>query len=204
MQEKVSANRPFHPGPRFLAALLMLLSGYGALAAAPKQMGKRVKGAAAACPFELRLFVAHGTRIWVELVNTSREPQVYLHDGFHQPCRLLLKSSRGTIKQPTDTRKIKKQSNALDADMYKTLEPGGRDTLQAEDFIPSAGDYELIWGPFHFLNLPPGKYRATVVWKSALDRWTDPQSGKTGHEKGVWMGEVKSKEIDVDLPGASR
>ncbi len=157
MQKKIPAKNPL-PSYTLITALILMISAWNpSLAAAPKLVGKRSKTAVASCPFELRLFVAHGTRIWVELVNTSREPQIYLQEVFHQPCRLLLKTSRGNIKQPMDTRKIKKQSNALDADMYKTLEPGGRDTLQAEDFIPSEGDYELIWGPFHFQDIAPGK-----------------------------------------------
>ncbi|GEM_PF-2690264 len=204
MLEKSSAKKPLDRGRWLLAVLIFCLAGQGVQAAPPKAVGKRNKSAAPLCPFELHLFAAHGTRIWVELVNITRSPQIYLQDGVHQPCRLLLKSSRGTVKQPVDNRRFKKPSTALEPEIYKTLEPGGVDTLQAEDFIPSEGDYELIWGPFHFHDLAPGKYRATVVWKSAIDRWTDAQTGKTGHEKGVWMGEVRSKEVELDLPAARK
>jgi hypothetical protein len=189
------------------AALAFALAAAAAFSAAPpadsaSATPKKGKPMAAA-PLELRLMTASGPGLRAELANLSAKPQPYLHDGFHQPCQLILKTAAGKSLPAFDSRRIQKRSNALEEDMYATVDPGDEDTLQEAEFMPEDGTWSLAWGPFRWEHLKPGAYAATAVWKSAKDEWTDSETEKSGRIKGLWKGTLKSKELRFELPAAA-
>lgn len=157
-------------------------------------------------PLELRLAFGAGPGLVAEIANLSKVPQSYLHDSFHQPSRLVLKSADGKTLKPFDSRAIMKRSNVLEADMYDSVEPGEADTLLDETFTASddGTTWELSWGPFRYEGLVPGKYKAKVTWKSLKDSWSDSEAGTTGRVKGLWKGTLKSQELAFELPSAIR
>ncbi|MDQ3001041.1 MAG: hypothetical protein M3Y08_07245 [Fibrobacterota bacterium] len=156
-------------------------------------------------PMELRLAFGAGPSLVAELANKSKVPQFYLHDSFHQPSLLALKSADGKTIKPFDSRAIMKRSNALEADMYDSVEPGEVDSLLDESFTASddGAAWELSWGPFRYEGLLPGKYKVRVTWKCLKDTWSDSEAGTTGRIKGLWKGTLKSQELVFELPSAA-
>jgi len=171
--------------------------------AAPKFVAKRQKTMATVSPFVLRLIVSDGPGLRAELVNIDSIPHAFLHNASHQPVRLTLKSSSGKIILPSDSRRVEKRSMAVTPDMYAALTPGETDSLESADFIDDEGTFQLLWGPFHYDELPPGKYRASAEWKSTLDEWTDPETGNCGRKPAVWKGSLKSGEVEFELRAGS-
>ena len=189
--------------PLLLSASLLIMSRSSADNAAPKFVAKREKTMAPVSPFVLRLIVFDGPGLRAELVNIDSKPHAFLHNAFHQPVKLTLKSSPGKIILPSDSRRIEKRSLVVTPDMYVALKPGKTDSLLSADFIDDEGTFQLLWGPFHYDGLHPGRYRASAEWKSTLDEWTDPETGNCGRKPAVWKGSLKSGEVEFELRAGS-
>jgi hypothetical protein len=161
---------------------------------------KGVNTVPATAPLALVLTVTPGPGLRAEIKNVSPQPQTYLVDDFHQPTRLSLRGPDGREIKGRDDARIKKRSNALERDAYETVAPAGADTLYEAEAVKEDDGYSLQWGSVHFDGLKPGAYAASLRWISALDEWTDPETGTTGREKGIWKGKLESSQVTIKLP----
>jgi len=151
-------------------------------------------------PFAIRLTATEGPGLRAVLRNESPVEQVFLHESNLQPSRLVLVNGSGVEATAFDSRSVKKFDNTVLEAMYARLAPGSEAPFGEVRFTRGGDGFEVTWGPFQFEKLPPGAYKARVVWKSAQDSWTDTEAGTHGRVAGIWLGEVRSNEVDLILP----
>jgi len=190
----------------FLTGLLFAADGLAFAGGRPQQKGVRKMESHvdsipnANCPFAISLAVLEGPGLRLSMRNQSANPHAYLSDASLQPSLLLIHGEDGKGYAPRDDRKIKKRNTIPEEEDYKTLPPGATDTVYEAGFEREGAGYTLKWGPFLYQGLTPGKYRVRAGWRSALNAWRDPDTGKQGKMSGLWMGKTESNEAVVVLP----
>ena len=151
--------------------------------------------------FEISLSIIDGPGLMAILRNRSSVERTLLHDTYLQPSEVVLINTSGQVVVPFDTRSIKKYDATVYRFSYTKLPPGGEMVLYEECFKARGNnDYELWWGPYHFEHLPSGIYKTYVIWKSEVDSWVDQESGAQGQMEGIWIGSVKSNQVELRLP----
>lgn len=126
---------------------------------------------------------------------------MFLHDKILQPCELILIYASGKILTPFDIRRNRTYPFTIYRESYEKLS-AGRETVLAKETIKAGGkgDYYLNWGPYYFVYLLPGIYKAYVIYRSEYDYWIDRESGQQGRVENIWKGEVKSNQVEIRLP----
>jgi hypothetical protein len=180
-----------------LAFLLSLLAANGGpMADAPTVA--HAAHAATGCPFELVLEQVGTTGLRAQLKNRSSRKQPYLHEPRLQPVELVIAGPGGKPVMPRDRRKTMKFDRTLYRHLYAELDPGAAAMLLTGDARAEGNaDFLLAWGPFEFA-LPPGRYSAHAVFRSATDAWVD-EDGKHGKVAGLWKGTIKSAPVELTL-----
>jgi hypothetical protein len=181
-------------GLAFLLSVLAARGGPSADALTPPHETHVARGA----PFALVLEKTGTTALRARLKNGSSRRQPYLHDSRLQPVELIIASPSGTPVTARDERRLMKFDNTLHRNLYAELAPGAEATLLAGEARPRGdGNFVLNWGPFSFV-LPPGKYAAHAVFRSAANSWVD-ENGKRGRIAGLWKGTIESAPVALTL-----
>jgi hypothetical protein len=149
-------------------------------------------------PFEIRL-AASGSDLKAVLVNHSASPQMLLQDGQLQTTTLELISATGSAHKPYDARLIKKLDNTPYCNLFLTLAPGKKLVLGWVRFRKARDGFTGDWGPFHFEELPAGKYQARVTWLSERAQCLDETTRQPRKLPRVWRGVVHSNQVTLQL-----
>jgi len=151
-------------------------------------------------PFDIRLRATAGPSLTAHLINVSPKSQIALHDLDLQPSEPRLIDEKGAAIHFVDRRQLKKYDTTPYRYLYKSLAVREEFPLLERKFEPQNGAYHFEWGPFGVDGLAPGAYRAKIIWKSALDSWVDSETGNTGKWRDIWLGEIHSNEVSLQLP----
>ncbi|HWC99283.1 MAG TPA: hypothetical protein VG456_21135 [Candidatus Sulfopaludibacter sp.] len=153
-------------------------------------------------PFEIRLESVAGPILRATLLNRSAGPLMVLHDRNLQPSEPWLSLAGGKEIPFTDKRSIAKFDTTPYRVLYRKLDAGREMLLEEERFLPAddGASYFFLWGPFVALGLAPGRYNARVRWKSTLTAWVDSETRRHGNWSDIWLGEVTSNPVEIDLP----
>jgi hypothetical protein len=178
-----------------------------ALQTAPRR--KQAKAMNTPNPLEIRLLVTSGPALRVSLANLSAAPLMVLHDRNLQPSQPVLESlvghQAGEEVRFTDQRRIEKFDRTPYRALYHRLD-AGREILLGEQKFQHADDgqsYYFQWGPFEALGIAAGIYTASIRWTSVLANWVDSETHQTGKWKDIWLGELTSARVKVELPKRS-
>jgi hypothetical protein len=166
------------------------------------QTASRRKGAKAmngASPLEIRVIVTAGPGLRASLANVSSGPLMVLHDRDLQPSRPVFTVPSGHEVRVFDRRSIEKFDTTPYRAMYHKLEPGKELLLWDEKFHREDDGYHFDWGPFEVSGIPPGACSVAIHWKSAITKWVDSETRQSGNWKDVWVGEVASRTVKVEL-----
>ncbi|MCP3869536.1 MAG: hypothetical protein GY703_15850 [Gammaproteobacteria bacterium] len=159
----------------------------------------KVQAVGSGGPFEIKLNLK-GKRLWVSLKNLSPEPQLFLHDGFFQPSRIVISLNEGDELSAFDTRSLIKTDNTLYRALYRNIAPGD-EVILAETKLESGKEgYRLRWLPFEFDSIQSGEYGVRVVWESEMMGWTDSETGQSGSMDAIWLGRLESASLRMKLP----
>ncbi len=153
----------------------------------------------AASPFYLRLTrTADGFSI--ALLNRSKKVQPYLYDAFRQPFEPILVDAQGTKCKPLDLRSIASGDGHVWRKFYRRLEPEVETVLATATVSGSPVDrFTLRAPPFECAYLAPGRYRLSFVWRSATRACDDCNAREKAELARVWLGVIRSNEIEVLL-----
>jgi hypothetical protein len=151
-------------------------------------------------PFEIVISKTKSLGLAVAIHNTSSKELTYCHDMFWQPTLLILRDRSGNQVHCNDQRVIMRPASPIDRYCFRELGPDGTEQLYDADFERhTEGGYKLYWGHQQFHQIAPGRYKAFVTFECQRDSWADDDR-KWHHEDGIWMGVVRSNEIEIELP----
>lgn len=171
------------------------------LSCAPAPPPHPVNAMTTSAPFALALETGPGPSLRAVLRNVSPHPQAVLVAPDLQPVALEVRDAAGRAARAADERARRKFDRTVYRDLFETLAPGDSLELQsgratrAED-----GTWALRFGPWRFAGLAPGRHALRATWTSALDGWTDRESGRRGTEKGLWKGSLEAPPVTLELP----
>ncbi len=152
-------------------------------------------------PFKIELRMTEKMHLQAFLLNRSSSPQTYLKDLLRQPIQLHIVDEGGKAIRFFDTRSRKKFDSTIRRSRYKILPDGGDVLFEEGPFEKEAGrGYSLLWGPYSFEGMAPGRYSVSVTWKSAKTAYQDARTGKKGTMEETWLGTVQSSPLEVTLP----
>ncbi len=144
---------------------------------------------------EIRLEATPEPGLRAVLHNSSGSERAVLHSPKVQPSRIVLTDAAGKEIVPFDERTRRKFDTTVRAASFAKLPAGGDLQLGMERFRTVApGVYELVWGPYRYRQIPPGIWKASIVFDCKID-----SSTKGGPVAGAWLGRVGSNTVEVRL-----
>jgi hypothetical protein len=152
-------------------------------------------------PLVLTLAAGPGPGVRALLRNVSPVPQAVLVAPALQPVGLSLVHESGWEARRFDENTRRKIDRTVYREMFETLAPGDSLELQSGRATRAAdGTWALRFGPWTFGDLRPGRYTARATWTSALDGWTDRDTGRRGTARGLWKGSLTAEAVALELP----
>lgn len=156
-------------------------------------------------PFALHL-AYRKNHLVLKLKNTSSTAQIYSLGapdrlGTFHIGTLVVFDQKGKVvpgKDIVDHSRLDRM--VLDKDDFKKLDPGSEVVLH-ESEIKAIGhaQWNLDWDNTRFV-LKSGHYRAHIELLMGENEYFDPHTKENSRMPGVWEGQLKSKEVNWEVP----